>query len=111
MARPAPRRRRGRAAHPPPARPRRGRARRRGLAADREPAVRLAAARVLTHGGDRAGAAAIFAAALALPDLALQAATDLAAQDDERGTRAIEAAVGSPALGPSDRAAAAAAHR
>jgi HEAT repeat protein len=81
------------------------------LAADREPAVRLAAARVLAHGGDRAAAAAIFVAALALPELALQAATDLAAQDDDRGTRALEAALANQALGQLDRAAAAAAHR
>ncbi|MGH9886228.1 MAG: hypothetical protein ACREBE_11910, partial [bacterium] len=62
-------------------------------------------------GGDLAAAAALFVAALASPDLALQAATDLALQNDDRGTRALEAAVTNAALGQLDRAAAAAAHR
>jgi HEAT repeat protein len=83
----------------------------RRLATDTELGVRLAAARVLAHAGDRPAAAAIFVAALAAADTALQAATDLASQDDDRGTRALEAAVTNAALGQLDRAAAAAAHR
>jgi HEAT repeat protein len=82
----------------------------RKLAGDPELAVRLAAARVLAHGGDRPAAAAIFATALTDPDLALQAAVDLAAQDDERGVQALDAAVRDPEHGPPARAAAAAAH-
>jgi len=83
----------------------------RKLAADPEPAVRLAAARVLAHAGDRDAATAILVAALAAPDHALQAATDLAEQNDPRGVKALDAAVRSPALGPVERAAAATAHR
>jgi HEAT repeat protein len=81
------------------------------LAADPELAVRLAAARVLAHTGDRPAAAAIFATALDSPGLALQAAIDLAAQDDERGVQALDTAVRDPAQGPLARAAAAGAHR
>jgi len=83
----------------------------RKLAADPEPAVRLAAARVLAHAGDRDAATAILIAALAAPDHALQASTDLAEQNDPRGVKALDAAVRSPALGPVERAAAATAHR
>jgi len=74
-------------------------------------AVRLAAARVLAHTGDRAGAAEIFAAALADPERAVQAAADLAALDDARGVHALSAAVRDPARNPEQRAVAAAAHR
>ena len=81
------------------------------LAADPELAVRLAAARVLAHGGDKPAAAAIFVTALESPDLALQAAIDLADQDDARGIRALDATVRDPAQSPSARSAAAAAHR
>jgi HEAT repeat protein len=81
------------------------------LTGDRELAVRLAAARVLAHAGDRPGAAAIFAAALAAPDHRLEAAADLASQGDERGTQALDAAVRDPALGQLERAAAVDAHR
>ena len=81
------------------------------LAGDRELAVRLAAARVLAHGGDRQAAAAIFAAALHDPDHGLQAAIDLADQDDARGVQALDAAVRDAEHGPVARAAAAGAHR
>jgi HEAT repeat protein len=81
------------------------------LAADPELAVRLAAARVLAHAGDRPAAAAIFVTALPNPDLSLQAAIDLADQDDARGVEALDAAVRDPAQGPLPRAAAAGAHR
>jgi HEAT repeat protein len=82
----------------------------RKLAADPELAVRLAAARVLAHGGDRAAAAAIFAAALAT-DHRIDAAVDLAMQDDPRGAQALDDAVRDPVHGAANRAAAAAAHR
>ena len=83
----------------------------RKLAGDPELAVRLAAARVLAHAGERDAAALIFAAALDAPEHALQAATDLADLGDVRGANALEAAVRSPTLGPLERAAAATAHR
>jgi len=82
----------------------------RKLAADPELPVRLAAARVLAHGGDRPAAAAIFVTALPDPDHSLQAAIDLADQDDARGIQALEAAVRDPSHGPMARAAAAGAH-
>ncbi len=82
----------------------------RRLAADPDLAVRLAAARVLAHAGDRAAAAAIFAAALAT-DHQIDAAIDLAMQDDPRGAQALDDAVRDPAHGAAHRAAAAAAHR
>jgi len=83
----------------------------RKLAADPELSVRLAAARVLAHGGDRPAAAAIFATALQAPDHLLEAAIDLADQDDARGVQALDTAVGDHAQSPVTRAAAAAAHR
>jgi HEAT repeat protein len=83
----------------------------RRLAGDREGAVRLAAARVLAHAGDTLIATGVFVAALGEPDHALQAATDLAEQNDERGIKALDAAVQDPARGPLERAAAATAHR
>jgi HEAT repeat protein len=83
----------------------------RTLATDPELGVRLAAARVLAHAGDRAAAAAIFAAALGDADHGLEAAIDLAAQDDPRGTQALGERVRDPAHGPAARAAAAAGHR
>ncbi|HEU4735212.1 MAG TPA: HEAT repeat domain-containing protein [Kofleriaceae bacterium] len=83
----------------------------RKLAADREPAVRLAAARVLAHAGDPRAAAELFVAALRDPDHALAAATDLAQADDPRGVQALDAAVGDREHGPAARAAAAAAHQ
>jgi len=83
----------------------------RKLAADPELAVRLAAARVLAHDGDRPAAAAIFATALPSPDHLLEAAIDLADLDDARGLQTLDAAVRDPEHGPLARAAAAGAHR
>jgi HEAT repeat protein len=82
----------------------------RKLAADPELSVQLAAARVLAHAGDRPAAAPIFAAALAT-DHRIDAAVDLAMQDDPRGVQALDDAVRDPAHGAAHRAAAAAAHR
>ena len=65
---------------------------RRRLAKDSELEVRLAAARVLVHAGDTAGARAISRAALEMPQ-AIQAAADLAAQGDATGLAALSAAV------------------
>jgi HEAT repeat protein len=83
----------------------------RKLADDAELSVRLAAARVLAHGGDVPAAAAIRVAALASPEHQLQAASDLAEHDDPRGLQALDAAVRDAERGPLVRAAAAAAHR
>ena len=83
----------------------------RRLLADKELGVRLAAARVLAHGGDKPGAAAVFAEALASADFVLQAASDLAAQGDARGVAALDAAVRDTTHTADARAAAAAAHR
>jgi HEAT repeat protein len=83
----------------------------RKLAGDGELAVRLAAARVLAHGDDRAAAAAIFVAALASPEHMLSAAIDLADQNDQRGVAALDAAVRDAEHGPLARAAAADGHR
>jgi HEAT repeat protein len=80
------------------------------LAGDPELAVRLAAARVLAHAGERPAAAAILAAALAT-DHQIDAAVDLAMQDDPRGAQALAVAVRDPDHGAAHRAAAAAAHR
>lgn len=81
------------------------------LAGDPVVGVRIAAARALGHAGDPQAATAIFIAALADPEYALQAATELALQDDARGPDALETLVRDPARGPAGRAAAAAAHR
>jgi HEAT repeat protein len=83
----------------------------RRLVGDKELAVRLAAARVLAHNGDKAAAAAVFIEALANPDLVLQAATDLAEQGDPRGAEALDAAMRDATSGEERRASAAAAHR
>ncbi len=83
----------------------------RRLAEDPEVGVRLAAARVLAAGGDRAAAWTMFAHALTSPDHALQAATELAIQGDPRGLAALDAAVVDAAHPAEDRAAAVAAHR
>jgi HEAT repeat protein len=80
------------------------------LAGDADIGVRLAAARVLSHNGDPATAAAIFASALAT-DHRIDAAIDLAMLDDQRGIAALNDAVGDLAHGPANRAAAATAHR
>jgi len=81
------------------------------LVADKELGVRLAAARVLAHAGAQAAAAQIFVEALASPDVALQAAAELADQHDPRGVAALDAAVRDLAKAPDQRAAAASAHR
>lgn len=81
------------------------------LLADKELGVRLAAARVLAHTGDKPAAAAVFVEALGAPDFALSAASDLAAQGDARGTGALDAMVRDPKRSADQRAAAAAAHR
>jgi len=81
------------------------------LAGDESIRVKLSAARVLAHAGDQATAATIFATALAQPDVMLQAATDLAEQDDARGIEALDAAVRDNARGSEGKAAAASAHR
>jgi len=82
----------------------------RRLTADPELAVRLAAARVLAHAGDRPAAAAIFAAALTSNDRWLDAAVDLAMQCDGRGITTLDAAIGDPERPAPGRAATAAAH-
>ena len=82
----------------------------RKLLADKELGVQLAAARVLAHGGDKATAANVFAAALANPAFELQAASDLAEQDDPRGLTQLAADVRDAKRSPELRAAAAAAH-
>jgi HEAT repeat protein len=83
----------------------------RKLLGDKELGVRIAAARVLAHGGDKPGAEAVFVEALASPDFALQAASDLAEQGDKRGIDALGAAVHAAGSTPEQRVAAANAHR
>ena len=83
----------------------------RRLLSDPELGVRLAAARVLAHGGDKPAAAAVFVEALGAPDFALQAAGALAEHGDPRGTDALSAMVRDPQRSADQRAAAAAAHR
>jgi len=82
----------------------------RKLLADPEPRVRLAAARVLAHNGDRKAAVDVFAAALT-GDTALSAATDLADLGDARGLDTLDAMVRDAKASPDLRAAAASAHR
>ena len=95
----------------------------RQLAGDADLRVKLAAARVLAHGGDRDGAAAIFAANLAYEPRsgevhgsteigeAVNAAADLAELHDARGATALETMVRDPRLTGDQRAAAARAHQ
>ncbi|CAN5894942.1 hypothetical protein BH11MYX3_BH11MYX3_22550 [soil metagenome] len=83
----------------------------RTLIADKDLGVRLAAARVLAHAGDKITAAPVFTEALASPDFELQAAGDLAEQEDPRGLEALSAAVHDTKRTPDQRAAAAGAHR
>lgn len=80
------------------------------LLADPEPRVRLAAARVLAHGGDRTAAIEVFASALT-GDSALGAASDLAGLGDPRGIKTLDAMVRDGKATPDQRAAAAMAHR
>ena len=82
----------------------------RKLLADPDPRVKLAAARVLAHGGDRAAAIDVFAAALT-GDSALGAATDLAELGDARGIQTLDAMVRDLKATPDQRASAAMAHR
>jgi len=88
-----------------------GRAYAQRLVGDPELTVRLAAARVLAHTGDPAGATAVFSAALAAPDQGIQAAADLAALGDAQGIAALTADVRDPQRTPEQRAEAATAHR
>ncbi len=81
------------------------------LVGDADVSVRLAAARVLMHAGDKEGARRVFTAALADPDHGVQAATDLAALGDPAGIAALTAHVTDQTKTPEQRAAAAAAHR
>ena len=80
------------------------------LAADPEVAVRLAAARVLAHAGDREGARRVFAAALS-SDHGVQAAADLAELGDAQGLAALSGAVRDAKATPEQRAEAAELHR
>jgi len=80
------------------------------LTKDTELQVRLAAARVLAHSGDAAGARAIFSSALESPQ-GIQAAADLAAQGDATGLAALSADVRNSRNTPEQRAEAAMAHR
>jgi len=77
------------------------------LAHDSVLGVRLAAARVLAHAGDRKTAAEVFAAA---PD-DIQAVADLADLGDPRGIEGLGTAVRDPKRTADQRAEAAAAHR
>jgi HEAT repeat protein len=80
------------------------------LTKDAELGVRLAAARVLAHAGDAAGARAIFASALESPQ-GIQAAADLAALGDPQGIEALSADVRNSRNTPEQRSEAAMAHR
>ena len=82
----------------------------RRLITDRDIGVRLAAARLLAHAGDRAAAVGVFADALS-GDHALDAASDLAALGDDRGVQRLDAMVRDREASPDQRAAAASAHR
>ena len=82
----------------------------RKLLADADPRVKLAAARVLAHGGERAAAVDVLAAALT-GDSALGAATDLAELGDARGIETLDAMVRDLKATPDQRASAAMAHR
>jgi HEAT repeat protein len=81
------------------------------LTADTEIGVRLAAARVLLHTGDKTAAVAIFTAALANPDHGMQAAADLASIGDVAGTKALSDFARDATKTPEQRAAAVMAHR
>jgi len=81
------------------------------LVGDSSVGVRLAAARVLLHQGDRTAATPIFTAALTDADFGLQAAVDLASFDNHEGVDALSAATRDMAKTPEQRAAAASAHR
>jgi HEAT repeat protein len=81
------------------------------LATDKELGVRLAAARVLAHAGDRETAKRVFTEALAVADSDVQAAADLAALGEASGGTSLSTFVRDPKRSPEARAAAASAHR
>jgi HEAT repeat protein len=81
------------------------------LVGDANVAVRLAAARVLVHTGDKRAAQPIFAAALTDADVGVQAAADLANLDDPAGIAALSSYTLDASRTPEQRAAAASAHR
>jgi HEAT repeat protein len=81
------------------------------LATDGDVGVRLAAARVLAHTGDRQAALHVFAAAIDHPESGVHAAADLAALGDPAGAQALSRFVRDLQRTPEQRAAAAAAHR
>lgn len=83
----------------------------RRLTRDTHTGVRLAAARVLLHGGAKAEAMPLFTAALVDPDQGVQAAADLASVGDPAGLEALSQAVRDTSKTPEQRATAAAAHR
>jgi len=82
----------------------------RKLLADKELAVRLSAARVLAHAGERTPAVQVFVDALT-GDSGVSAAADLADLGDARGLDALASAVRDMKRAPDQRAQAAAAHR
>jgi HEAT repeat protein len=81
------------------------------MLADPQVGVRLAAARVLVHTGDREGARPIFTAAITDADFGVQAAADLADLGDPAGVSALSAFTLDGSRTPEQRAAAASAHR
>lgn len=83
----------------------------RRLTTDKELKVRLAAARVLAHAGDREGAVAVYSAALTGNDDVTQPAADLAELADPRGLELLSKLVRDPARTAEQRQEAAFAHR
>jgi HEAT repeat protein len=81
----------------------------RRLAQDKELGVRLAAAGVLAHAGERDQARVVLAAALD-SDVRIQAAAELAALGDARGSAVLSEAIRDLHRTPEQRAAVAAAH-
>ncbi len=81
------------------------------MLADAQVGVRLAAARVLVHTGDKEPARPVFAAAVTDPDFGVQAAADLADLGDAAGLSALSAFTMDAARTPEQRAGAASAHR
>jgi HEAT repeat protein len=79
------------------------------LLADPELGVRLAAARMLVHAGDRADATPVLEAALAARDV--DAAADLGALDDAHALQVLGELASDPKRTPEERSAAVAAHR
>ena len=80
------------------------------LAADPEPRVRVAAARVIAQSGDKAAAIVILVEALT-GEAALTAAADLADLGDQRGMAALTAAIRDQKRTPNERSQAVLAHR